>query len=224
MKVSKNPLTHLRSCGSSPGLSPSHLTAAISLAHALHTANATLIYGGGTSGLMGTLASTLVSLSGPNSVHGIIPRALMSFEASAPIPSTLSNADAASHVSFEKFGRTTVVDDMHERKALMASAVRKGGKGSGFVGLSGGFGTLEEVMEMTTWCQLGILDVGVVLFDVGGYWEGVVEWVGRAIREGFVKESCRALLGCEREAEGVLRALSEYEGCEGRLKLKWEEK
>lgn len=190
----------------------------------MHAAQATLVYGGGTSGLMGTIASMLVTLSGPQSVHGIIPRALMSFEASAPIPPSLSNTDAASHVPYETFGKTTVVDTMHERKAMMASAVRAGGKGSGFVALSGGFGTLEEIMEMTTWNQLGIVDVGVCLFDVNGYWGGLLDWIGRAVQEGFMKPGGAKILACEKDAESVLRSLREYEGSEERLNLKWEER
>ena len=67
-------------CGASAGTSPKHLEAARALARQLHAANAKLVYGGGTVGLMGEVARTLVSLSGPDSVHGIIPAPLVQYE------------------------------------------------------------------------------------------------------------------------------------------------
>ncbi|KAI7560389.1 hypothetical protein KC346_g22578, partial [Hortaea werneckii] len=67
-------------CGSQPGTSPAHLAAARALAHALHANNISLVYGGGTVGIMGEVAKTLVSLSGPEAVHGVIPEALIRYE------------------------------------------------------------------------------------------------------------------------------------------------
>lgn len=75
--IPSNPRT---SCGAKPGESPAHLAAARSLAQAFHANNISLVYGGGTVGVMGELAKTLVSLSGPSSVHGIIPEALLKYE------------------------------------------------------------------------------------------------------------------------------------------------
>ena len=119
---------------------------------------------------MGELARTLVSLSGPSAVHGIIPAALMRYEQSDPnAPSAEPSIDEAI------YGRTTVVKDMHTRKAMMAAEVGKGGPGSGFVALSGGFGTLEELMEIATWNQLGIHGRGVCVFNVEGYWDGLLK-------------------------------------------------
>lgn len=113
---------------------------------------------------MGELARTLVSLSGPDAVHGVIPAALMEFE-QAGRPNISGGTDGggaekagekegggeggANAIDEKIYGRTTVVKDMHTRKQLMAREVIEGGPGGGFVALSGGYGTLEEVMEVT---------------------------------------------------------------------------
>jgi uncharacterized protein (TIGR00730 family) len=143
-------------CGAKPGSSPAYLAAARSLAHVLHEHNIHLVYGGGTVGIMGELARTLVSLSGPMAVHGIIPTALVSLERQGKAPDE------------NLYGRTTVVPDMHTRKRMMAQEVVDGGPGGGFVALPGGFGTIEELMEAVTWNQLGIHDRGICIFNVEG--------------------------------------------------------
>ena len=94
---------------------------------------------------MGEVARTLVSLSGPDSVHGVIPSALMEYEQAGHGGQT----KPAKVIDEKLYGRTTVVKDMHTRKQLMAREVIEGGPGSGFVALSGGYGTLEELMEIT---------------------------------------------------------------------------
>jgi len=77
---------------------------------------------------------------------------------------------------------------MHERKALMASLA------DGFVALPGGLGTLEEILEVLTWAQLGIHRKPVGLVDVGGYWTGLVALLRHAVAEGFVRPEYAALL------------------------------
>lgn len=98
---------------------------------------------------MGELAKELVRLSGPDAVHGVIPTALVQFEREG------KDLDQAAQKKKEKndekvFGRTTVVPDMHTRKQTMVREVLAGGPGSGFVALSGGYGTLEELMEVSS--------------------------------------------------------------------------
>lgn len=103
------------------------------------------MYGGGTVGLMGIVASSLISLSGPGTVLGIVPAALIDKEQEGIIPPE------------EEFGRTIVVRDMHTRKAMMAK------RADAFVALPGGFGTLDEMFEIVTWNQLGIHDKPIVV-------------------------------------------------------------
>ncbi|KAF1961185.1 lysine decarboxylase-like protein-like protein [Byssothecium circinans] len=207
-------------CGASNGTSPVHLEAARALARVLHANNIKLVYGGGTVGLMGEVSRTLVSLSGPTSVHGIIPQPLVQYEQSHDPSSPTSTSHTISEAIF---GRTTVVKDMHTRKQLMAREVIDGGPGGGFVALSGGYGTLEELMEVTTWNQLGIHSMPVIVFNVDGYWDGLLSWVRNAVGKGFVSESNRGILREARTAEEVLTALRTYENAEGRLNLSWDE-
>ncbi|KAJ5471038.1 hypothetical protein N7530_008395 [Penicillium desertorum] len=195
-------------CGSVPGNSPVHMQAARALAEEFHKHNVQLVYGGGTTGLMGEVARALVSLSGPKSVHGIIPRALVKVAtvngmrahtegqvgakvAGKTAERVVDSIDAvkADGIPESEYGMTTIVADMHTRKRLMAEKVLEGGPGSGFVSLAGGFGTIEEVMEMTTWNQLGIHKVGVVLLNINGYWDGLLAWVRNAVKEGYISAS-----------------------------------
>ena len=198
------------------------MAAAEALAQDLHANNYNLVYGGGTVGLMGQLAKTLVSLSGPDAVHGIIPDALIKYEAGLKEgkASLEENYELESEMTKE-FGRMTIVRDMHSRKALMAKQVREGGSGSGFVALSGGFGTLEELMEVTTWNQLGIHSLPVVVYNVEGYWDGLMAWIVTAIESGFIRENCKGIVQEAKNAEDVVKALRQYKVSEGRLNLQW---
>ena len=165
---------------------------------------------------MGEVAKTLVSLSGPSSVHGIIPSPLVKYERGPESSSPTSGLPDPS-----LYGRTTVVKDMHTRKQLMAKEVVEGGPGSGFIALSGGYGTLEELMEVVTWNQLGIHDQGVVVLNVEGYWDGLLNWVGGAVEAGFVGEGSRGILGEGKTGEECVEMLKEYKSATGRFKLEW---
>ncbi|KAE8362524.1 hypothetical protein BDV27DRAFT_131354 [Aspergillus caelatus] len=220
-------------CGATAGKDPVHLEAARALAYEFHKHNVQLVYGGGTSGLMGEIAKTLVSLSGPKAVHGIIPRALVKISAknSKEAPTAAAGGKAAERVVSEaldgdeipesEYGITTIVPDMHTRKRLMATKVMEGGPGSGFVTLAGGFGTIEEVMEMTTWNQLGIHRVGVVLLNINGYWDGLLAWMRNAVEEGFISGENGSILAEALDVKEVWPKLLEYRCSEGQLKLNW---
>lgn len=225
------------------------MESARTLGRAIHEAGYQLVYGGGTMGIMGELAKTLVALSGPKSVHGIIPRALIRTEKDG----TLRNGEAQSNtnspaqkpkversmskeelerlesnedpdksiVPEREFGVTKIVPDMHTRKRMMAKEVQDGGPGSGFVALAGGYGTMEEVMEMVTWNQLGIHELPVVLVNIDGYWDGLLDWVKNSIREGFVGKPNANILVEVKSADDVMEALRDYKVAEGRFQLDW---
>jgi len=178
-----------------------------------------LVYGGGTVGIMGEIARTLVSLSGPESVHGIIPAPLVRFEQGHD-PET----DVTKAIDEKIYGRTTVVKDMHSRKHMMAKEVIQGGPGGGFVALSGGYGTLEELMEVTTWNQLGIHSKAVVVYNVDGYWDGLIQWVNNAVSNGFISQTNAGILVEARSADRVVTCLKDYKNSEGRFNLDWDEK
>ena len=169
---------------------------------------------------MGELARTLVTLSGPESVHGIIPEALIKFEQEGREGKT----DVKSTIDEAIFGRTTVVADMHSRKHLMAKKVMEGGPGSGFVALSGGFGTMEELMEVVTWNQLGIHGCGIVVFNVEGYYDGLIAWIRSAVSSGFISGGNAGILVEALSAEECIECLQQYKVSEERMKLDWSHK
>jgi uncharacterized protein (TIGR00730 family) len=195
---------------------------------------------------MGEVAKTFVSLSTPEIVEGIIPRALIKTEkdpstrgdSNASLSSetkqaekTMSKADLQKvdsrrdtdemAIPVSEFGRTTIVKDMHTRKRLMAERVRDGGHGSGFVALAGGYGTIEEVMEMVTWNQLGIHKLPIVLVNINGYWDGLLQWVRKSIDEGFVGKGNADILVEVKDPSEVASALLNYKVAAGRFNLDW---
>lgn len=192
-------------------------------------ANQKQVYGGGTIGLMGEIARTLVSLAGPDAVHGIIPEPLVRYERDPTYTSSTSTSSNGSKKEGERlaipeesvFGRTTIVPDMHTRKRLMAQEVIAGGPGSGFVALPGGFGTMEELLEMCTWNQLGIQSRGICVLNVNGFYDGLLSWIHKSIEEGFIRPDNAEILKSAATPEDAIRALAEYKLSESVLKLQW---
>ncbi|KAH9901965.1 hypothetical protein F4778DRAFT_134197 [Xylariomycetidae sp. FL2044] len=208
-------------CGASPGTNPAHMQAARDLGTLMAKNNISLVYGGGTVGLMGEVAKTIVSISGPDAVHGIIPEALVKWERD----DTYSDKTDSNgyHVPEEHvYGKTTVVKDMHTRKQMMAREVLKGEPGSGFIALSGGYGTMEELLETATWNQLGIHNKGVCILNIDGFYDGLLSWVKKAVDDGFIKGGNADILVTAKDAQGALNALREYKVSESRYGLKWE--
>ncbi|GAA6038029.1 hypothetical protein JCM8097_007507 [Rhodosporidiobolus ruineniae] len=160
-------------CGASPGNDPAYAAAAKSVAQALAREGIETIYGGGTHGIMGIVASETLAAGGK--VHGIIPGAFLS-------------AEAPDREQTNPNERETIVKSMHERKKMMADLSQ------GFIGLPGGFGTLEEVAEMTTWSQLGIHVKPVVLLNINGFYSHLRSFINNAISSGFIAEKNRNFL------------------------------
>ncbi|TDL27648.1 hypothetical protein BD410DRAFT_819006 [Rickenella mellea] len=154
-------------CGSSPGKQPAYQNAAKSLAHALVRSQRPLVYGGGSKGIMGVVSGEVVRLGGK--VTGVIPYAMVA--AGGENEKTANGLANGSHI---------IVDSMHLRKVEMAKRV------GGFVGLPGGFGTFEELFEVTTWTQLGIHNKPVILTNVLGFFNPFRELIRNGIREGFI--------------------------------------
>lgn len=177
---------------------------------------------------MGEIARTLVSLSGPDAVHGIIPEPLVRYErdptytASAVSVKVVNGGDKQLAIPEEAvFGRTTIVPDMHTRKKLMAQEVGAGGPGSGFVALPGGFGTMEELLEICTWNQLGIQNKGICVLNVNGFYDGLLSWIKKSVEEGFIRPGNADILVSAATPEEAVRALATYKLSESVLKLKW---
>jgi len=173
-------------CGSSGGLKPGYRAAATELGELLAAGGLTLIYGGGSTGLMGTVADATLGAGGE--VIGVIPHALV-----------------AKEVSHSGLTKLHVVDSMHERKALMASL------SDAFIALPGGFGTAEELCEILTWGQLGIHQKPVGLLNVEGFFDALLEWLDHSSREGFIRPEHRQLLLADTNPSRLLARMSAYE-------------
>jgi uncharacterized protein (TIGR00730 family) len=151
-------------CGSSPGSSPAFRVAAEALGHTLAQANCTLVYGGSHAGLMGAVADAALAAGGK--VIGIIPDALVSRE-----------------VAHRGLSELQVVGSMHERKARMAEL------SEAFVALPGGIGTLDEIVEMFTWTQLGIHRKPCAFLNIGGYYDNLLAFLHTMVAQGFLRQA-----------------------------------
>jgi uncharacterized protein (TIGR00730 family) len=171
--------------GAAAGQRPEYVEAARDLAAELARRGARLIYGGGSVGLMGELADASLALG--NGVVGVIPRFLDERE--------------IGHRGVE----LRVVETMHERKMLMADLA------DAFVVLPGGIGTLEEVVEMLSWSQLGLHRKPIGLLDIGCYWHPLVALLDHATSEGFISSDHRRLLLAAEGAGDLLDALAAWE-------------
>ncbi|KAG8983465.1 hypothetical protein FRB90_006010 [Tulasnella sp. 427] len=164
--------------------------AAESLGKALAASGRPLVYGGGDRGLMGIVSNTVIQHGG--SVTGVLPRAMVlaGGEGRGPVE-RVDDSGQKRQVPAVNEGnhKSVVVDSMHERKTIMASLA-----GGGFVGLPGGFGTFEEVLEAITWSQLGIHQKPVVLVNVNGFYEPLRALIEGAIQDNFIQEKSRSLV------------------------------
>lgn len=155
-------------CGANPGSDPALAEAAAELGVGLARSGHAVVYGGGRVGLMGIVADAALGAGGD--VIGFIPEALTGRE-------------------IEHTGVTELVvtDTMHSRKAAMAD------RSGGFIALPGGFGTLDEVLEILTWNQIGIIAKPVAFLDVGGYYESLFRFFDDAVAAGLIKPEHRAM-------------------------------
>ena len=83
---------------------------------------------------------------------------------------------------------------------------------------------MEELMEVVTWNQLGIHARGVVVFNVEGYYDGLLQWVRTAVKSGFISEDNSSIMAEAKTGQEVVRELRDYKNAEGRFKLEWGQK
>jgi uncharacterized protein (TIGR00730 family) len=144
-----------------------------------------LVYGGGNVGLMGTLADA--ALAGGGGVIGVIPESLRALE-----------------VAHQGLPDLRVVGSMHERKALMADL------SDGFIALPGGLGTFEELLEITTWSQLGMHRKPIGLLNVAGYFDALLNLLDHAVGERFLRREQRQELLVAVEPGTLLDEMTMY--------------
>jgi hypothetical protein len=149
-------------CGTGEGATPAYLAAATELGRRIAADGLSLVYGGGSIGLMGAVARATLDNGGH--VTGVIPRFLEERE-----------------VMMQTVSDLVVTDDMHERKRIMFD------RADAFVALPGGIGTLEELVEVLTWGQLGRHRKPVALADINGFWRPLVTLLEHMREEAFIR-------------------------------------
>jgi len=180
-------VTTLRSlcvyCGSKSGNDPRHEATALELGRLMAQAGVRLVYGGGSVGLMGVVADSVLAHGGE--AFGVIPKGLFTTE-------------------IGHLGLTELVEvgSMHERKARMAS------EADAFVALPGGLGTLEELAEIATWSQLGIHAKPVGVLDIDGFWQPLLQFLDSAADAGFIRPQHREIIVRITDVDDVIPVLS----------------
>jgi uncharacterized protein (TIGR00730 family) len=169
-------------CGSNLGANPAYTAAARLLGAAMAKAGAGLVYGGGSLGLMGEVARSVLRHGGR--VTGIIPAFLSEKER------MLRDAD-----------ELIIVEDMHQRKKLMFD------RSDAFVAMPGGIGTLEELVEQLTWAQLGRHNKPIVLLNVDGFWAPLLVLLGHMRDEAFIRTEMEVRYLTVAHAEDVVPAI-----------------
>ena len=173
-------------CGSNRGLQHVYTEAAVELGDALVDRGLELVFGGASKGIMGVIADRVLERGGL--VHGVIPQQLVDKE-----------------IAHTGLTRQHVVGSMHERKMLMAALA------DGFIALPGGFGTLEEIIEIVTWGQLRFHDKPCGLLNVNGYFDALLAFLDHAQGEGFVRPANRRMLLADTRGHALLEQFDRYE-------------
>ncbi len=172
-------------CGSADNMDPVYLDAAYEMGAAIAERGLRLIYGAGSTGLMGAVADGALGSGGE--VIGVIPK--------------LFNTPTLAH---SKLSHLEVVEDIHVRKARMIELAEA------FIALPGGFGTLEELFEVLTWAQIGLHHKPIGLLNTRNYFNSLLKFVKHAQEEGFIYDEHQKLFTHTNLPEVLLNALVTY--------------
>lgn len=172
-------------CGSSTGEDTVYAERAERLARFFLVNNIHLVYGGANVGLMRVIADTM--LKGNGNVIGVMPKNLVHRE--------------VAHLDLTEMH---VVDDMQQRKALMAEL------SDGFMTLPGAYGTLDELFEMLTWNQLHIFEKPVGLLNIKGFFNPLLKMLDKAMEDKFLRPEHRGILLAEEDEAILLKRMNEY--------------
>lgn len=173
-------------CGANAGNKAVYRNAAIEVGNVLVAENITLVYGGGSVGIMGIIADAILGAGGK--VTGVIPDFL--------------NVKEVGHTGLTEIH---VVQSMHERKALMEKLC------DGVIVLPGGYGTFDEMFEMLTWSQLGLHRKPIGILNVNGYYDHLIAQLDRMVEEGFLSVNNRQLLIVDTETEALLQKMRAFD-------------
>lgn len=172
-------------CGSSPGHDEIYVKAGHLLGRSIARAGLRLVYGGGTKGVMGAVAEGALKAGGK--VTGIIPRFLINKE--------------ATETALDRLDELSITDNMHERKHKMFE------KSDAFVALPGGIGTVEEIVEIMTWAQLGHHRKPIVFGNVNGFWDPMTALLDHMAAEGFIHTAQRVKPLVVNDPEAIVAAI-----------------
>lgn len=173
-------------CGASEGRREVYERAAVQLGRTLVERDLGLVYGGGDVGLMGAIADAVLEAGGD--AYGVIPQTLVDREQ-----------------AHDGLTELDIVDSMHARKARMVELA------DGFIALPGGYGTLEELLEVLTWAQLGFHRDPCGLLNIAGYYEGLAAFFDHQVEEGFVSDTHRDMLVVADDGATLLDAFERYD-------------
>ena len=172
-------------CGSNSGNRPVYAESARDLADVLVRHEIELVYGGANRGIMSVLADAVLEQGGQ--VHGVIPQMLMEKE-----------------MAHQGLTELHVVASMHARKTVMAAL------SDGFMAMPGGYGSLEEIIEIVTWGQLRFHDKPCGLLNVDGYFDHLLAWFDHAHKEGFLRRESRDMLLVASTPVGLVQKFERY--------------
>lgn len=182
-------------CGSSAGHNEVYKNTATLVGETFANQGLTLIYGGGSVGLMGTVADAILANGGE--AIGVIPSFMETWE-----------------VQHKGLTECIVTDTMHTRKQLMAE------KSDAVIALPGGWGTLDELFEILTWRQLGLHKMPIGILNTNGFYDDLLVMLKKMVSEGFVKEANLEMLIVDDNIELLLEKLRN-DVSEGELVGKW---
>jgi uncharacterized protein (TIGR00730 family) len=171
-------------CGSASNVAQAYKDAATELGRVAGKNGIDVVYGGGRSGLMGLVADAALEAGGR--VIGVLPEAIVKME-----------------VAHGALTETIIVDTIHRRKQTMAD------RAEAFVILPGGLGTMDEGVEMLAWRQLDFHDRPIVILNIGGYWDPLLEMFERASAEKFIYARGKPLFKAVSRVEDVLGAIAQ---------------
>lgn len=174
-------------CGSSRGILEAYSQQAEMLAEVLVENGIELVYGGANIGLMKSIADRVLALDGR--VTGVMPGYL-----------------AQKEILHEGMTETILVEDMQERKKIMEEL------SDGFITMPGGFGTMDELFEMLSWNQLGLIHKPVGIFNIEHYFDALVAWLDHAVDMKFIRPEHRANILVNTDPEALVKDMSEYTG------------
>lgn len=174
-------------CGSSRGIKDIYSEKAIELADAMLNKNIELVYGGANIGLMQVIADRV--LEGKGAVKGVMPGNL-----------------AAREILHEQLTESILVKDLQERKKVMDDL------SDGFIAMPGGFGTIDELFEVLSWNQLGIIHKPVGIYNVDHYYDHLIKWLDHGAEAMFIRPEHRANILVDDDPMALLEKMENYQG------------